>query len=52
MHSTARFRPILHDDWSIRLGENRADQSAKTFVGYALLCCSCCLDVLSGTSYK
>ena len=25
---------ILHDDWSIRLGENRPSQSAQTFGGY------------------
>ena len=28
---------ILHDDWSIRLGENRPDQSSQAFVGYAVL---------------
>ena len=33
--STAKFRPILYDDWSIRLGENRSDQSSKTSGGYA-----------------
>ena len=27
MHSTARFRPIWHDDWPVRLEENRLDQS-------------------------
>ena len=26
--------PILHDDLSIRLGENRPDQSSQTFCGY------------------
>ena len=25
---------ILHDDWSIRLGENRPDQRSQTFNGY------------------
>ena len=33
----AKTRPILHDDWSIRLGENRPYQSSQTFDGYALL---------------
>ena len=27
---------ILHDDWSIKLGENRSDQSSQTFGGYAI----------------
>ena len=30
-----RTRPILHDDRSIRLGENRHYQSFQTFGGYA-----------------
>ena len=25
----AKIRPILHDDWSIRLGENRLDKALK-----------------------
>ena len=25
----AKVRPILHDDWSIRLGENRPDRTLK-----------------------
>ena len=28
---------ILHDDWLIRLGENRPDQSSQTFGGNASL---------------
>ena len=31
--STANFRPILHNDWSIRLGQNRPDQSSQTIGG-------------------
>ena len=31
----AKTRPILHDDWSIRLGENRLYRSSKTFGSYA-----------------
>ena len=31
----ARTRPILHDVWSIRLGENRLYRSWHTFGGYA-----------------
>ena len=27
----AKTRPILHYDWSIRLGENRRYQSSQTF---------------------
>ena len=27
---------ILHGDWLIRLGENRLDQSSRTFGGYAI----------------
>ena len=30
-----KTRPILHDDRSIRLGENRHYQSFQTFGGYA-----------------
>ena len=33
----ANTRPILHDDWSIRLGENRPFQSFQTFRGYAVI---------------
>ena len=25
---------ILHDDWSVRLGENTPDQRSETFDGY------------------
>ena len=32
----AKARPILHDDWSIRLGENRPYKSSKKFGDYAL----------------
>ena len=35
MRSTAKFRPMLHDDWSIRLGEIRRDHSCQTFSGNA-----------------
>ena len=35
MLSAAKSRPILHDDWSIRLGENRPDQNSQTFGSYA-----------------
>ena len=35
--SHAKARPILQDDWSIRLGENRLDQSSQTCGGYAIL---------------
>ena len=31
----AKIRPILHDDWSIRSGENRRYWSLQTFGGYA-----------------
>ena len=31
----AKTRPILHDDWSVRLGENRLYRSSQTFGGYA-----------------
>ena len=27
---------ILHDDWSMRSGENRLDQSSQIFGGYAV----------------
>ena len=33
----AKTRPILQDDWSIRLGENRPDQSSKKLGDYASL---------------
>ena len=36
----AKARPILHDDWSIRLGENRLYQSSQTFDVYARYCSS------------
>ena len=32
----AKLRPVLHDNWSIRLGENRPDQRSQTSW---LLCC-------------
>ena len=32
----AKARPILHDDWSIRLGENILYRSLQTFGGYAV----------------
>ena len=35
--SAAKFGPILHDSWSLRLGENRSDQSYRTFGSYAEL---------------
>ena len=28
---------ILHADWSVRLGENRPDQSSQTFGGHACI---------------
>ena len=35
----AKTRPIMHDDWSIRLGENRPDRALKhltaMLVGYS-----------------
>ena len=31
----AKTRPILYDDWSIRLGENRLYRCSQTFGGYA-----------------
>ena len=30
-------RPIFHDDWSIRLGENELYRSSQTFGSYAVL---------------
>ena len=33
----AKTRPILHDDWSIRLGENRPDKTLK-HLATMLLC--------------
>ena len=44
---------ILHDDWLIRLGENRPDQSSQRFGGYAVAkallrppCVSLAFDIL------
>ena len=31
MRPTAKFMPILHDDWSMRLGEYTPDQSSQPF---------------------
>ena len=39
----AKTRPILHDDWSIRLGENRPDSSRKHLATMLTIqCCKIC----------
>ena len=37
MHSTAKFTPILHADWSVNLGENKSHQRSQTYGGYAMM---------------
>ena len=37
LNTHVKTRPILHDDWSIRMGENRLYRSSQTFGSYAAL---------------
>ena len=48
----AKTRPILHDDWSIRLGENRFPRALKHFVGMLLCIYISCNTLAMGANQR